>query len=59
MPSDIDYLLSLSAVRDRAGRVFQAAEQDQLHHFFYHADRMPAVVSFVGDIIEVRPHLCH
>ncbi|OAR05655.1 hypothetical protein LLEC1_04912 [Akanthomyces lecanii] len=46
MPSDIDYLLSLSAVRDRAERVFKAAEKDQLHHFFYHANRLPAVASY-------------
>ncbi|KAF5641679.1 DUF1688 domain protein [Fusarium sp. NRRL 25303] len=52
MPSDIDYLLSLSVVRDRAGQVFNAAEKDQLNHFVYHEEQMPAVASYVGDIIE-------
>ncbi|KAK0383419.1 hypothetical protein NLU13_9331 [Sarocladium strictum] len=52
MASDIKYLLSLQAVRERANQVVEAATKDQLLHFVYHADRMPAVASYVGGIIE-------
>ncbi|KAH7304517.1 hypothetical protein B0I35DRAFT_382496 [Stachybotrys elegans] len=50
--ASIDYLLSLQAVRERADQVFKVAERDELCHFTYHADRMPAVASYVSDIIE-------
>jgi hypothetical protein len=55
--SKIDYLLSLEAVRDRARLVLEAATEGDLTHFTYHAELMPAVASFVTQIIEVGADL--
>jgi hypothetical protein len=53
MPPDIDYLLSLEAVRDRAQIVFQAAQKDELAHFTYHASKLPEAAAYVTSIINV------
>lgn len=55
--ADIEYLKSLQAVRDRANLVLKAAEQGQLTHFHYHADKMPIVADYVAAIITVS-NLC-
>ncbi|KAI1849766.1 hypothetical protein JX266_004715 [Neoarthrinium moseri] len=64
--SDIAYLLSLQAVRERAQLVLQAAKEGSLNSFEYHEDRLPAVADFVIGIInrdfgpdrfsEIPPH---
>lgn len=51
--TDIEYLKTLQAVRDRANLVQKAAEQGELTHFNYNAARMPAVAEFVADVITV------
>lgn len=51
--ADIEYLKSLQAVRDRAHLVLEAAERNELTHFIYHADCMPATAKFVASIINV------
>lgn len=53
--SDIEYLKSLQAVRERAQLVLQAASRDELSHFHYDAAKMSTVVEFVTGIITVCP----
>jgi hypothetical protein len=52
--AEIEYLKGLKAVRERAHRVLEAAEQDNLTHFSYFPDLMPGVADYVADIINVR-----
>lgn len=52
--TDIEYLKSLQAVRDRAHMVLKAAEKDELTHFTYDASLMPKAAEFVAGIITVR-----
>ncbi|PYH43693.1 URC4/urg3 family protein [Aspergillus saccharolyticus JOP 1030-1] len=52
MEDSIQYLLSLEAVRDRARVVLSLAEQDKLHHYDYHPDRLDATVDYVVNIIK-------
>ncbi|CAI7625438.1 unnamed protein product [Penicillium manginii] len=64
--AEIEYLKGLKAVRERAHRVLEAAEQDNLTHFSYFPDLMPGVADYVADIInrdfgpnrfqEIPPH---
>lgn len=51
--TEIKYILSLQAVRERAQRVFQLAEANQINHFEYHEDRFDAAVQYVANIIKV------
>ncbi|KAI5208235.1 DUF1688-domain-containing protein [Aureobasidium subglaciale] len=51
MTPDIGYLLSLEAVRERAGKVFEAAKKDELSHFTYHAEKLPEAAAFVASVI--------
>lgn len=51
--ADIEYLMTLQAVRDRANLVQKAAEQGELTHFNYNVARMPAVADFVAGVIAV------
>ncbi|OJJ96277.1 hypothetical protein ASPACDRAFT_125844 [Aspergillus aculeatus ATCC 16872] len=51
MDSDIQQLLGLEAVRDRARVVLSLAEQGKLHHYDYHPDRLDATVDYVINII--------
>ncbi|KAI4848545.1 DUF1688-domain-containing protein [Aureobasidium sp. EXF-8845] len=51
MTPDIEYLLSLEAVRERAQIVFAAAKRDELSYFTYHADKLPEAAAFVTSVI--------
>lgn len=53
MDSDIKYLLSLCAIRERAQIVWRAAEAGELAHFDFHADKLGDVADFVISIIQV------
>jgi hypothetical protein len=53
MTPDIEYLLSLEAVRERAQIVFAAAKRDELSHFTYHASKLPEAAAFVTSVINV------
>jgi len=53
MTPDIEYLLSLEAVRERAQIVFAAAQKDELSHFIYHADKLPEAAAYVTSVINV------
>lgn len=52
--TDIEYLKSLQAVRERADLVLKAAEKDELTHFTYDASLMPQAAEYVAGIITVR-----
>ncbi len=54
MDAEIDYLLSLQAVRERANRVFALAEGGELNHFNYNAERLPHAAELVAGVISVR-----
>lgn len=58
MTSDIDYLLSLEAVRERAQQVFSAAKRDELSHFTYHAEKLPGAADYVTSVITVSSLFC-
>lgn len=47
----INYLRSLSSVRERCSRVFALAESSQLEYWSLDLDPEPAIVDFVCDII--------
>jgi len=53
MDSEVKYLLSLGAVRDRAKIVGEAAEAGKLSHFDVHEDRLGEVAEFVVGVIKV------
>lgn len=53
MDSDVQYLLSLQAVRDNAGKVFAAAKEGNLVNFEYDADKMSNVADYVIGVITV------
>lgn len=53
MTPDIEYLLSLEAVRERSRIVFEAAEKDELSHFTYHASKLPEAAAYVTSVINV------
>jgi hypothetical protein len=53
MDSEIKYLLSLDAVRDRAKIVGEAAEAGKLSHFDVHEERLNDVADFVVSVIKV------
>lgn len=67
MTPDIEYLLSLEAVRERAQIVFAAAQKNELSHFTYHADKLPEAATYVTSVINVshclpqsnHPHSLH
>lgn len=52
MNSDVNYLLSLGAIRDRAQIVWQAAEAGELAHFNFHEDKLSDVADFVISVIQ-------
>ncbi|RVX66955.1 hypothetical protein B0A52_09079 [Exophiala mesophila] len=66
MDSDIDYLLSLAAVRDRANVVLDLAEKGKLNHFNYEPKNLDVVADYVSNLItrdfgpdrynEIPPH---
>lgn len=47
----IAYLQSPQAIRDRTRALFALAEQDQLHHFRYHPEALPAAAAYVLDVM--------
>jgi hypothetical protein len=55
MDSQVKYLLSLCAIRERAKIVGDAAQDGKLSHFNLHEDRLDDVADFVTSIIKVRP----
>ncbi|RHZ52481.1 hypothetical protein CDV55_103014 [Aspergillus turcosus] len=52
MDPEIQYVLGLKAVRERAHRVLQLAEENRLNHFEYHPDRLQDAVQYVISIIK-------
>ncbi|KAH3959538.1 hypothetical protein HBI56_199460 [Parastagonospora nodorum] len=52
MDSEVKYLLSLGAVRDRAKIVGEAAEAGKLSHFDVHEERLGGVADFVIGVIK-------
>lgn len=53
MDSDVKYLLSLRAIRERAQLVWRAAEAGDLTHFDFHADKLNDAADFVISVIQV------
>ena len=53
MDSDIEYILSLKAVREQARRVLELAEQGKLTHFNYNQDKLGVAADYVIEIIQV------
>lgn len=51
--SEVEHILTLEAVRERARQVLQSAESGHLNHFDYDESRMPEVAEFVSGIISV------
>jgi hypothetical protein len=57
MNSEVKYLLSLGAVRERAKLVGEAAEAGKLSHFDVHEERLSDAADLVVSVIKVR--LCN
>lgn len=53
MATQIKYLLSLGAIRDRAKIVGDAAKAGKLSHFIVHEEKMGAVADYVTGVIKV------
>lgn len=53
MTSQVQYLLSLHAIRERAKVVGEAAKSRKLSHFEVHEDKLDDVVDFVASVIKV------
>lgn len=53
MESQVKYLLSLKAIRERAEIVGVAAENGKLNHFDLHEAQMNDVADFVTSVIKV------
>jgi hypothetical protein len=53
MDDKVKYLLSLSAVRERAKIVGEAAEAGKLSHFDVHEERLGEAADFVTSVIKV------
>src|SRR5262245_43942540 len=53
MDSNVKYLLSLIAIRERARIVGDAAQAGKLNHFDLHEVRMDDVADFVTSVIKV------
>lgn len=53
MDSKVRYILSLTAIRDRAKIVGDAAQARALNHFDVHEARMDDVADFVTKVIKV------
>jgi len=53
MDSEVKYLLSLGAVRDRAKLVGEAAQAGKLSNFDVHEERLGDVAEFVTSVIKV------
>jgi hypothetical protein len=53
MDDKVKYLLSLSAVRERAKIVGEAAEAGKLSHFDVHEERLGEAADYVTSVIKV------
>jgi hypothetical protein len=53
MDPEIQYVLGLKAVRERAHRVLKLAEENRLNHFQHHPDRLQDAGQYVINIIKV------
>jgi len=53
MDSQVKYLLSLRAIRERAKVVGDVAESGNLSHFELRKDKLDDVVDFVASVIKV------
>ena len=53
MESNVKYLLSLRAIRERAKIVGHAAQAGKLNHFDLNEERMDDVADFVTSVIQV------
>lgn len=53
MDPDVQYLLSLRAVRERAAIVRDAAEAGKLYHFDLDLDKLGDIADFVTSVIKV------
>ncbi len=51
--AEVNYLLSLEAVRERANRVFDIAQGGGLKHFHYRPECLPEVAKVVAQTISV------
>lgn len=54
MDSEIEYILSLKAVREKAHKVFELAEQGKLTHFSYDHEKLSVAADYVIEIIRVK-----
>lgn len=54
MDSEVKYLLSLRAIRERAKIVGDVAKAGNLSHFEVREDKLDEVVDFVASVIKVR-----
>ncbi|KAI9040308.1 URC4/urg3 family protein [Aspergillus affinis] len=52
MNKDVQYILSLQAVRERANHILALAKENRLNHFDYHEDRLDGAVQYVAGIIK-------
>ncbi|EED16296.1 conserved hypothetical protein [Talaromyces stipitatus ATCC 10500] len=52
MDSEIEYILSLKAVREKAHKVLELAEQGKLTHFNYDRDKLDVAADYVIGIIQ-------
>lgn len=53
MDPEIEYILSLKAVREQAHRVLELAEQGKLTHFNYDHKKLSVAAEYVMGIIQV------
>jgi hypothetical protein len=53
MDSEIEYILSLKAVREQAHKVLALAEQGKLTHFNYDHEKLSITADYVIGIIQV------
>jgi ribosomal protein L30/L7E len=54
----IAYIRSPAAIRERCQQVLELARADRLHHFVYHADKLPEVAGYVAQVTrDAYPHL--
>ena len=55
MDSEIEYLLSLQAVRERANIVLDIARTQGLNHFQLNEEKLNNTADYVIGVIKVRP----
>ena len=50
---DVDYLQSLSAVRQRSAEVYELAKQGKLDNWSLHEDKYVNIVAYCSDLMKV------